>query len=120
MKVKTMKINLMLAALCLTACSTSQPPAKLEQIHMSAKSRITYDNYAKKDWRYIPENEKGSGNCAVFAFTTFIDAANAGMNPEIKLCRLPDGTGHAFTRAQGWDSDVRFKRLIPSNQQDCQ
>lgn len=114
-----MKIPLILAALSLTACSTMQPPAQLEAIHMAAKNRITYENYAKKDWRYIPPTEHAAGNCAVFAFTTFIDASKAGMVPEIKLCSLPDGTGHAFTRVGEWDSDVRFRRLIPSSQQDC-
>lgn len=114
-----MKTTLLLAAASLAACSTLQPPAQLETLHMAAKQRITYENYAKKDWRYIQPNENGRGNCAVFAFTTFIDAAKAGMEPELKLCRLPDGTGHAYTRVGDWDSDVRFKRLIPSSQQDC-
>lgn len=114
-------LHLILAA-AVAGCTTlqlEQPPAELEHIHMAVKSRITYQNYAKKDWRYIPEGTTGQGNCAVYAYTVFMDAAKAGLQPEIKLCRLPDGTGHAYTRVGEWASDNRFKRLIPMHQQDC-
>lgn len=106
------------AALTLTACA-SQPPQGLEAIHMAAKARITYENYAARDFRYIPQNETAAGNCAVFAMTVLVDANMAGFDPKMHVCSLPDGTGHAYTRVGDWDSDVRFKRLIPASQQDC-
>lgn len=117
-----MRITPLFIAATLAGCTTlqlEQPPAELEHIHMAVKSRITYQKYAKKDWRYIAPDTTGRGNCAVYAYTVFMDAAKAWMHPEIKLCRLPDGTGHAYTRVGDWVSDNRFKRLIPASQQDC-
>lgn len=114
-----MKTLLLIAAASLAACSTMQPPRELETLHSAAKNRIEYQNYAKKYWRYVAPDEKASGNCAVHAMTVLIDANKAGYDPRLILCRLSDGTGHAFTRINGWDSDVRFKHLIPSSQQDC-
>lgn len=117
-------IPLTLAACLLTGCASMpeaflQPPAKLVDIHRAAKGRITYQNYAKKDWRYIQPDTTGAGNCAVFAFTVMVDAVKAGYSPQIKLCRLPDGTGHAYTAVDGWALDVRRKTPIRMNEQDC-
>lgn len=115
-----MKPAAIAACLALAACSLQQPPRAFEAAHVAAKNRITYQNYAARDWRYIPPTETGQGNCAVFAFTVWVDANKAGLTePTIHLCRLPSGIGHAYTRSQGWDSDVRYKTLIPSAQNDC-
>lgn len=98
----------------------AQPPAQLVDIHRAAKNRITYNRYFKRDWRYIPEGKQAEGNCAVFAFTVWLDAIKAGYTPEkIQICKLPNGEGHAYTRVQGWDLDVRYKYPIQSTEQDC-
>lgn len=115
-----MKLPYIAACGLLSACAAlNQPPPELERIHTAAKARITYQNYAAKDYRYIAPDQTGEGNCATFAFTVMLDANRAGLDPHMHLCTLPSGVGHAYTRVGGWDSDVRYRHLIPAAQNDC-
>lgn len=110
---------LLLGILALGGCSTMAAPAPIEAIHQATMSRITYQNYAKKDWRYVAPGEKGAGNCAVYAMTNLIDLNNAGYNPRLVTCHTAKGVGHAYTQVDGWALDNRFKWVIPMSEQDC-
>jgi len=114
---------LLIGVIALTGCasltSMQSAPPELEAIHQATRARITYQNYAKKDWRYIPKDQKASGNCAVYTLTNFTDAAKAGYSPQIRLCRTSRGVAHAYTQVGDWALDNRFRWVIPMSQQDC-
>lgn len=97
-----------------------QPPAEYVQLQRDLKKRIVYENYAKKDWRYAPPGQTTVGNCAVFAYTALTELAKMNKAAYIKLCRLPDGTGHAYTYTKdGYAFDVRFKEVSIVETIDC-
>jgi len=106
-------------ALLLTTGGCAHAPAELERIHREVGERIEYQHYAKKDWRIVPEGTEATGNCAVFAMTYKWEALRAGYKPDVVLCRLPDGTGHAYTRVGKWVLDNRYGWVIPITEQEC-
>lgn len=111
---------LMLAACTSMPTMFEQPPEKLVHIHRAAKARITYQEYFKRDWRYIAPGTTGTGNCAVFAMTVWVDSLAAGYKPDpIHVCLTPNGRGHAYTSVNGWALDNRFKYPIPLAEEDC-
>lgn len=106
-----------LSLLVLAGCAHA--PAELERIHQEVGERITYVNYAKKDWRIIENGTTGTGNCAVFAITYKWELLKIGYSPEVVLCELADGTGHAYTKVDGFVLDNRYNWVIPAEQQEC-
>lgn len=104
-----MRTSVALAGLLLCACA-GQAPAELTAIKDAVDARITYEGYAKHDYRYIPSGTEASGNCAVFAATYMVDAAKVGHHGVVKTCVLKSGGGHAFYETtDGFVLDVRQK-----------
>lgn len=107
-----MKSLLLLAALVATGCASV--PRDIAKVDRDLLSRFTYKHYAKRDWRYIQPGTKGSGNCAVFAFSAWVDLAEAGRKPTIVECSLiTTGERHAYTAVDGWALDIRRRGPIP-------
>lgn len=105
----------------LAGCSVLEhPPVHLTDIHQAAIERITYQHYYKSDLRYIPKDQKGTGNCSVFAFTVWVDAVKDGhTDSKIIYCHTWRGEPHAFTKVDEWALDVRFNTPIKITEQDC-
>jgi len=107
----------LLPLLLLAGCAHA--PAELERIHQEVGERITYQHYAAKDFRWIRKGQTATGNCAVFATTYRMEAAVARYDAKVVTCRLPDGTGHAYTRVGEWVLDNRHGWVIPITEQEC-
>lgn len=75
----------------------------LDQAKWDVDHRLTYQNYAKNDFRVADK-----GNCAVYAATYQAEALSKGIQGAIKTCLLYNGSGHAFFMADnGQVLDVR-------------
>lgn len=93
------------------------PPPAIEAIHRDVTSRITYQHYAKTDFREI--TGKGQGNCSVIAYNMFLEAKREGYAPIIHTCLTPGYEGHQYTEVNGWALTIRLNKVIPMAQVNC-
>ncbi len=126
---------LTLAALWAVGGHAEEPPADLQAIHAAVKERVWQRRnvnfgpqgsaggtrfYTHRDFTYVPKDESRWGNCSTHAKTAQKDFEDAGYPAVIKVCKLPDGTTHAWAKVGPWASDQRFESLIPiTREADC-
>lgn len=98
----------------------AQPDPRIVEIFRSVKQRVPYKAYAKYDYRYVPKDKVEAGNCALFAYTAWIDLENAGFQPDMVSCTIKaTGQRHVYVRVNGWVLDTRFKDLVRADKIDC-
>jgi len=98
-------MRLIILALLLTACQTA--PIEIQALKQRVDNRLTYQNYQRKDYRYLPNG--GEGNCATYAYNYYRDALKAGYEAEIIIKDMPKVGPHAFTVIDGkWVLDNRL------------
>ena len=102
-------------ALIATGCATVPP--ELEQVHTAVNQRAHYKHYAARDFRYLKAGD--SGNCAAYATSYKQDLEARGIPAEVKLCVLKSGEGHAYTVAEGYALDNRFRWVTTEDQVGC-
>jgi len=93
----------------LSGCSAH---GELNAIKRSVDSRITYQYYKGKDWRYVGPLDEAKGNCAVFAYTYWRELINAGYNAHIGTCTVPNGDAHVFAVVDGMVLDTREQWVV--------
>lgn len=104
----------------LTKFVNSQPDPVIVKIFREVKRRVPYKPYAKYDYRYVPKGEIEAGNCALFAYTAYIDLERAGYRPEMVSCSIKEtGQRHVYVRVNGWALDVRNNDIVRANTVDC-
>lgn len=106
---------------CAMLAGCASVPPDVERISDGVHQRVAYKHYAKRDYTYIRPGTQGSGNCAVFAYTAWVDAVSAGHEAKVSECLLTTGEAHAFTVVDGqWVIDVRHKKPVPVGWNGCQ
>lgn len=80
-------------------------------MNREVNQRAVYSYYAKLDFRVLRAGDKR--NCSAIAFTKYVELTHLGILAEVVGCVLPDGTGHAYTKAGDWALGNRYEWPVP-------